>query len=63
MLTKPQILARTKTVTRRVGWKHLKVGDLLQGVEKGMGLKAGETIKRLAVIRVTDVRQERLDDG
>lgn len=61
MLTQEQIRNRTKTVTRRLGWRHLKVGDLLRGVEKGMGLKAGEKIVTLCTIRVTNVRQEPLD--
>ncbi len=60
MLTQDQIRCRTKTVTRRMGWRHLKPGDLLSGVEKGMGLKKGETIKRLATIRVVSVRFESL---
>lgn len=57
-LTTPQILNRTKTVTRRVGWKFLKVGDLLQAVEKGQGLKKGEHVRKLAVLRVERVEHE-----
>lgn len=60
MLTKDQVRRRIKTVTRRLGWRNLKAGDLLCGVEKGMGLKAGEKIVRLATIRVVDVRSEQL---
>lgn len=60
-LTTPQVLARTKTVTRRVGWEFLKAGDLIRAVEKSQGLKKGEKIRELAVIRVVDVRRERLD--
>lgn len=60
-LTKSQIRDRSKTVTRRAGWRFLKVGDLLQGVEKAMGLKPGEQQVRLAVVRVVDVRRERID--
>lgn len=62
-LTTPQILARSKTVTRRIGWAFLTPGDLIQAVEKGMGLKKGEKVRRLAVLRVTDVRREPLSDG
>lgn len=58
--TKAQILARTKTVTRRMGWRNLKPGARLQGVEKGMGLKKGEKIVKLAVIEVVSVRREPL---
>ncbi len=60
MLTTEQIRARTKTVTRRLGWRTLKPGDLLQGVVKGMGLKPGEKVQKLAVICVVSVRREPL---
>lgn len=59
--TKRQIREQTKTVTRRNGWKSLKPGTLLLGVEKAMGLKPGERMVPLAVIRVVDVRRERVD--
>jgi hypothetical protein len=61
-LTTPQIRNRTKTVTRRVGWKFLKPGDLLRAVEKSQGLKKGETVKPLAVLRVESVRREWMSD-
>ncbi|QMI49717.1 hypothetical protein [Burkholderia sp. MBR-1] len=60
MLTQHQIRGRTKTVTRRVGWEKLKAGELLRGVEKGMGLKAGEKVVPLATIRVLSARREPL---
>lgn len=44
MLTTEQVRTRIKTVTRRMGWRNSKPGDVLCGVEKGMGLKAGEKI-------------------
>ncbi len=59
-LTTPQFLNRTKTVTRRLGWTFLKPGDLVMGVEKGMGLKRGEKVKRLGLIRIVDVNLEPL---
>lgn len=59
--TIPQIQNRTKTVTRRLGWKTLKPGQELRGVEKAMGLKKGEKHKTLAIIKVTGVRQEPLN--
>lgn len=59
-LTTPQFKARTKTVTRRLGWAFLTPGDEVMGVEKAMGLKKGEKIKRLGLIRITDVRAEPL---
>ncbi len=59
-LTTQQIRDRTKTVTRRLGWKNLKPGTLLCGVVKGMGLKPGEEIERLAIIRVKSAWREPL---
>lgn len=59
-LTTPQFLDGSKDVTRRMGWKHLKAGDVLCAVKKGMGLKPGEKIERLGMIRVISVRRERL---
>jgi hypothetical protein len=61
-LTRAQVLAQTKFVTRRVGWADLKPGTVLQGVEKGQGLKKGEKVVPLCQIRVLDVRRERLDE-
>lgn len=61
-MTTDQIRNRTKTVTRRLGWGKLRAGQLLCGVVKGMGLKPGEQIERLAVIRVMNVRRETLND-
>ncbi len=51
-MTTDAIRDRSKTVTRRLGWNFLQPGDLLWAVEKGMGLKKGEKVKRLALIRV-----------
>ncbi len=59
-LTTEQFLDGSKTVTRRIGWTFLKVGDLLCAVRKCQGLKAGDKLDRLGVIRVTGVRRERL---
>lgn len=52
MLTTPQILNRTKTVTRRNGWRFLRPDDLVQGVNKSQGLKKGEHPVKLEVLRV-----------
>lgn len=60
MLTEQQIVDRTKTVTRRMGWENLKAGELLAAVKKGMGLKKGEKVEVLATIRVVSTRQELL---
>lgn len=59
-LTMPQIRARTKTVTRRMGWLKLKAGDFLCAVEKGQGIKKGEKINRLCTIKTVHVRREPL---
>jgi hypothetical protein len=50
-LTTEAILNRTKTVTRRLGWSNLKPGEEFSACKKCMGLKAGEKIERLAVLR------------
>jgi len=61
-LTTKQIRQREKRVTRRLGWKYLRAGDLLQAVEKCQGLKKGEHIKKLCVIEVISERWEALSD-
>lgn len=58
--TTAQVRDRTKTVTRRKGWRFLKGGEVLNGCVKCMGLKPGEKIERLCRIEVTDVRIEPL---
>jgi len=60
-LTTKQFVNRTKTVTRRLGWKFLKVGDRLAGCEKCQGLKKDQKIKKLGMIRVTSVARIPLD--
>lgn len=61
-LTTPQVLDRSKTVTRRAGpsWMSLRPGQLVQAIEKGQGLKKGEQVHKLAVLRIRDVRLETL---
>lgn len=59
-LTTQQMRDGSKTVTRRMNWQSLKPGEYLCAVEKGMGLKRGETINRLGVIRVNSLRRESL---
>ena len=61
-LTKAQIRNQTKTVTRRDGWQNLKPGEIINAVEKAMGLKKGEKIKALCQLRVISVTRERLID-
>ncbi len=59
-LTTEQFRSRTKTVTRRLGWKFLKPGDHLMGCVKCMGRKHGEPLERLGEIEVVSVRHEPL---
>lgn len=59
-ITTQQVIDRIKTVTRRLGWEHAQVGDLIQLVEKGMGLRKGEKVRKLALVRVVSVRREKL---
>ena len=61
-LTTEQIRNRTKTVTRRLGWKHLSPGEIVNACVKCQGLKPGETIERLAEVRVISVRRESLEE-
>lgn len=59
-LTTPQVEAGTKTVTRRLGWWDLKPGEVVQAVEKAMGLRKGEKIRKLRLIRIVATRPEKL---
>ncbi len=59
-MTTEQFKARTKTVTRRFGWWFLRPGDVVRGVEKAMGLKKGEKVVPLGMIRIVSVRAEPL---
>ncbi len=53
-LTTPQMLARTKTVTRRLKCR-LKVGERFTAIEKGQGLQKGEKQRVLGVCEVVDI--------
>jgi hypothetical protein len=59
-LTTPQMYARQKTVTRRLGWWFLKPGDLICAVRKSQGLKKGEKVQRICVIRIIKTNPEAL---
>ena len=59
-LTTAQIRDRSKTVTRRLGWKFAKPGDRIRAVVKARGLKKGERPEELALLEIIDVRRERL---
>lgn len=61
MLTTQQVKQKTKRITRRMGWLRLRVGDVLQPVERCMGIPKGGTIVRIGgPILVTGVRREPL---
>lgn len=60
-LTTEQVRQKTKTVTRRLGWKFLKPGELLQACEKVMGRRKGEPLVRLGDIEVYSVMREPLN--
>jgi hypothetical protein len=51
---------RTKTVTRRLGWKKLKRREYLLAVEKCMGLKKGEKHIEICTIKVISTRPQPL---
>ena len=61
MLTTRQFKDKSKTVTRRVGWWFLKPGDIVMGCEKCQGLKKGEKVNRLGLIRIVSTRKEPLE--
>jgi hypothetical protein len=61
-MTTPQFLDGSKDVTRRMGWENLRAGDVLRAVKKCMGLKKGEKMKPLDMIRVVSARREILDE-
>jgi hypothetical protein len=58
--TEQAVRDRTKTVTRRKGWRHLKPGQRLTLCRKVMGRKPGEPLVRIADVQVVDVRREPL---
>lgn len=55
------VRARHKTVTRRLGWRFLKVGEPLTLCAKVQGRRKGEPLDRLAEVAVISVRRERLE--
>ena len=59
-LTEDAVRNRSKTVTRRLGWKFLKPGDRLTLCRKVMGRKKGEPFVRIAEVEVVKVHREPL---
>lgn len=60
-LTTEQVRRREKDVTRRLGWDFLVGGEQIWAVEKAMGLKKGEKIKRICLIEVVSAWAEPLE--
>lgn len=60
-LTEEQFRNQTKTVTRRLGWQSLLPGDIVMGCKKCRGLRPGERLERLGLIRIVSVSRERLN--
>ena len=61
-LTEDQISKKKKTVTRRLRWKNIEVGELIQAVDRVMGFKRGQHPKKLTVIRIVSHRWEPLNE-
>lgn len=61
MLTTEQVRLQSKDVTRRLGWWNIMRGELVQACLQCQGLKKGETITKLCVIKILDARAEPLD--
>ena len=62
-LTTEQVRNQTKTVTRRLGWKNAKPGDVVQPVVKSQGIPKGGKVERIGgPIRFVSVTRVRLGD-
>jgi len=60
-LTTQQIINETKTVTRRLGWANLNPGEIFNAVERSQGLRKGEKVKKLKVLRCLLNTPQRVD--
>jgi len=60
MLTTQQMRDGTKTVTRRLGWKNLKVGERVRACVKCQGLGKGGKIEEIGIIEIVSVEREQL---
>lgn len=54
------VRSRTKTVTRRAGWRMLKAGDQLTLCPRVRGRRPGEALERIVTVDVVAVTRERL---
>lgn len=67
-MTLRQMRARTKTVTRRLGWwdegsdePRVDPGEHVLAIQKGMGMKKGESQIWIHEIEIVQIGRERLD--
>lgn len=60
-LTTDQMRRATKTVTRRLGWEQLRVGEQISACVQCMGLKRGQHREEIGVIEITAITREPLD--
>ncbi|MFD9614755.1 hypothetical protein ACFWWS_35855, partial [Streptomyces sp. NPDC059083] len=64
-LTESQVRDRSKTVTRRMGWRDLRTGERLTLCRKVMGRRRAdghvEPLVRIVDVEVVEVGRERLD--
>ena len=61
-LTEDQVRNQSKDVTRRLGWKFIREGEVITLCRKVMGRRAGEPLVRICDVRIVSVRRERLSD-
>lgn len=66
-LTEHAVVARQKTVTRRLNWwadrnyrRIVRPGDQLQLCRKVMGRRPGEPLVRLALVEIVDMSRQQL---
>ncbi|MEV6073391.1 hypothetical protein AB0L82_43175 [Nocardia sp. NPDC052001] len=65
-LTEPQVRDRSKTVTRRTGWRNLRAGQRITLCRKVMGRRrrdgSVEPLVRITDVEILEVTPERLAD-
>ena len=57
-LTQQQMRDGIKDVTRRLGWKFLKPGDIVNAIEKCQGLKKGQKQVLIYQLQIISTRSE-----
>ena len=60
-MTTDQVRDGSKTVTRRLGWRRLRVGDRLRAVERLPHRAGPEGVVEIGVVEVVGVRREPLE--